>query len=40
MIFLSFGNVTARPERVYSTCNCRGVYENQVSHCDILEMKL
>ena len=33
-------DVTPRPKRVYSTCNCRGVYENQVSHCGILEMKL
>ena len=32
--------VTPCPERVYSTCNCRGVYEHQVSHCGILEMKL
>ena len=28
--------VTPRPERVYSTFNCRGVPEHQVSHCGIL----
>ena len=33
-------SVTPHPERMYSTCNCRGVYEHQVSHCGILEMKL
>ena len=33
-------NVTLRPKRVYSICNCRGVYEHQVSHCGILEMKI
>ena len=31
--------VTPRPEKVYSTCNYRGVYEHKVSHCNILEMK-
>ena len=33
-------DVTPRPERVYSTCNCRGVYEHQVSHCGILDINL
>ena len=28
--------VTPRPERVYGTCNYRGAYEHQVSHCNIL----
>ena len=37
---VDFVVVTLCPERVYSTCNCRGVYEHQVSHCGILEMKL
>ena len=29
------GFVTPHPEKVYSTCNCRGAYEHQVSHCSI-----
>ena len=32
--------VTPRPEKVYSTCNCRGAYERQVSNCSIMRMKL
>ena len=27
-ILIDTGAVTPRPERVYSTCNCRGVYEH------------